>query len=94
MTGNPTNVVLCEAFSIKYIVFSAYTIFPFLGCFVTGFIALYLQFYKGHIPKTVAATQLDPRSALRDPVGALVGSIWLLATLILLTGTGFAGIIV
>jgi len=89
--GNPTNVVLCEGFQVSYLAFTAYTVFPFLACSVTGLIALYIQFWKGHIPTRVVAPQLDPKSVLLDPIGAIVGGIALLITLILITGTGFAG---
>lgn len=91
MEGNPTNVVLCEGFQVNYLAFTAYTVFPFLACSATGLIALYIQFWKGHIPRRVVAPQLDPKSVLLDPIGAIVGGIALLITLILITGMGFAG---
>jgi len=91
-TGNPTNVVLCEGFKVNYLAFTAYTFFPFLGCSVAGLMALYIQFTKNHIPKKVTAPQVDPKSVLLDPVSAIVGSIGLLITLALITGTGFAGL--
>jgi Na+/H+ antiporter NhaD/arsenite permease-like protein len=91
MEGNPTNVVLCEGFQVNYLAFTAYTVFPFLACSVTGLIALYLQFWKGHIPRRVVAPQLDAKSVLLDPIGAIVGGVALLITLILITGMGFAG---
>jgi Na+/H+ antiporter NhaD/arsenite permease-like protein len=84
-------VVLCEGFKVSYLAFTAYTVFPFLACSVVGFIALYIQFHMNHIPKKVGAPQVDPKSVLLDPVGAIVGSITLLVTLILITGTGFVG---
>ena len=77
---------------MNYLVFSAYTVFPFIACSVAGFIGLWIQFRKNHIPRTVTATTVNPRSALLDPIGAILGSIWLLLTLVLITGTGFAGI--
>ena len=76
---------------MNYLVFSAYTVFPFIACSVAGFIGLWIQFHKNHIPRRVTATTVDPRSALLDPLGAILGSVWLLVTLILITGTGFAG---
>ena len=91
-TGNPTNVVLCEGFKVNYLAFTAYTISPFLASSVAGLIALYIQFWNGHIPMRVTAPQMDPRSVLLDPIGAIVGSIALLVTLIIITGTGLAGI--
>ena len=54
--------------------------------------ALYIQFSRNHIPKKVTAPQVDPKSVLLDPIGAIVGSIALLVTLVLITGTGFAGV--
>ena len=90
-SGNPTNVVLCEGFGVNYLAFTAYTVFPFLACSVTGLIALYIQFWKGHIPRKVTAPQVDPKSVLLDSVGAVVGSITLLVTLMVITGTGFVG---
>ena len=54
---------------------------------------MYIQFWKGHIPTRVSAPQMDPKSVLLDPIGAIVGSIALLVTLVIITGTGFAGII-
>lgn len=91
VTGNPTNVVLCEGFNVNYLAFTAYTVFPFLACSVAGFIGLWLQFWRGYIPKTVSSRYMDPKSVLLDPIGALVGSIALLTTLVLITGTGYAG---
>jgi Na+/H+ antiporter NhaD/arsenite permease-like protein len=89
--GNPTNVVLCEGFKINYLAFTAYTIFPFLACSVAALIALYIQFWRNHIPTRVTAPHVDPKGVLLDPVGAIVGSIALLVTLVVITGTGFAG---
>jgi hypothetical protein len=83
--------VLCEGFGVNYLAFSAYTVFPFLACSISGLVALYIQFWKGHIPTRVTAPQMDPKAVLLDPVGAIVGTIALLVTLILITGTGFAG---
>ena len=77
---------------MNYLAFTAYTIFPFLACSITGLIVLYIQFWKGQIPKRVSAPQMDPKSVLIDPIGAIVGGIALLVTLVIITGTGFAGI--
>jgi len=89
--GNPTNVVLCEGFQVNYLAFTAYTVLPFLACSITGLMALYIQFSKNHIPRRVTAPQSDPRTVLLDPIGAIVGGVALLVTLVLITGTGFAG---
>jgi hypothetical protein len=86
--GNPTNVVICEGFRVNNAAFTAYTIFPFLACTVACFIALAMQFRdKKYISRKFSvAAPLSVRAALRDPVGAWVGS--------LLLGTCLAVIIV
>ncbi|GLB41161.1 putative arsenical pump membrane protein [Lyophyllum shimeji] len=77
--GNPTNVVICEGFSVNNAAFTAYTILPFLACSVAGLIALGFQFRKSkYIPRRLANTEeLDVRSVLLDPIGAWVGSFLL-----------------
>jgi hypothetical protein len=50
--------VLCEGFSVNYLVFSAYTVFPFIACSVAGFVGLWIQFQNGQIPVRVTATTI------------------------------------
>ncbi|TFK64555.1 hypothetical protein BDN72DRAFT_774429 [Pluteus cervinus] len=89
--GNPTNVVICEGFAINNAAFTAYTIFPFLGCIVICFVALLSQFYSSkHIPRRLPrAEALDPRSVLLDPKGAWVGSILLGTCLVVIITVSF-----
>lgn len=77
--GNPTNVVICEGFSVNNAAFTAYTILPFLACNLACFIALGIQFRnQKYLPRRLDVTgDLDVRSVLLDPVGAWVGSILL-----------------
>ncbi|KIK67893.1 hypothetical protein GYMLUDRAFT_216217 [Collybiopsis luxurians FD-317 M1] len=77
--GNPTNVVICEGFSINNAAFTAYTILPFLACSVACFVTLALQFRDNkHVPRKLqATTKLNPRGVLRDPISAFVGSFLL-----------------
>jgi Na+/H+ antiporter NhaD/arsenite permease-like protein len=90
--GNPTNVVICEGFSVNNAAFTAYTILPFLACNIFCFAALAFQ-YRNQVPRNLAHTaHQDPWSALRDPFGALVGSFMLGATLILCLVVSFFGI--
>ncbi|BFZ56010.1 hypothetical protein PYCC9005_003052 [Savitreella phatthalungensis] len=89
--GNPTNVVLCEGFNLGYIDFSAWTLLPFLFSTAVGYAALLGQFHR-RIPKTIIAPELDPRSVLIDPTGAIVGSVMILSCLILIIGVSFAGV--
>lgn len=89
--GNPTNVVVCEGFSINNAAFTAYTILPFLACNVACFLVLALQFRdKKHIPRKLRASgKLNPREVLRDPVGALVGGILLISCLVVIIIVSF-----
>ncbi|KAJ3987436.1 hypothetical protein F5890DRAFT_782035 [Lentinula detonsa] len=89
--GNPTNVVVCEGFAINNVAFTAYTILPFLACNFVCFLALALQFRdKKHIPRKLRTTgRLDPRSVLRDPGGALVGSLILGTCLVVIIIVSF-----
>ncbi|KAJ8488747.1 hypothetical protein ONZ45_g13835 [Pleurotus djamor] len=92
--GNPTNVVICEGFRINNVAFTAYTILPFLGCCLACFVALAIQFRDPkYIPKKLPVTgQLDVRSVLLDPPGALIGSLILGSCLIVIIIVSFFGV--
>ncbi|KAF8431584.1 hypothetical protein L210DRAFT_3559931 [Boletus edulis BED1] len=90
--GNPTNIVICEGFNINIAAFTAYTILPFLACNICCFVVLAFQYRKRVPLKLVRVGHRDPRSALLDPVGALVGSLMLGAMLILCLVVSFFGI--
>jgi Na+/H+ antiporter NhaD/arsenite permease-like protein len=89
--GNPTNVVICEGFAVNNAAFTAYTIFPFLACTVACFIALAIQFRDKHyITRQASIVEpLDVRGAVRDPVGAWVGSILLATCLVVIIVVSF-----
>ena len=89
--GNPTNVVICEGFSINNAAFTAYTILPFLACSVTCFFALASQFHKKkYIPRKLDISgDLDVRSVLLDPTGACVGSVLLGSCLVVIIIVSF-----
>ncbi|KAG1766725.1 hypothetical protein EV702DRAFT_980712 [Suillus placidus] len=92
--GNPTNVVICEGFSVNNAAFTAYTILPFIGCSIFCFLALGGQYRdKKYVPRKLNhATDLDARSVLLDPIGACVGSFMLASALILCLVVSFFGI--
>ena len=89
--GNPTNVVICEGFAVNNAAFTAYTILPFIACNLACYAALAFQFRNPkHIPRTFTVKgKLNPKEALRDPVGAIVGSILLLTSLTLVIVLSF-----
>ena len=89
--GNPTNVVICEGFSVNNAAFTAYTILPFLGCSTTCLFALGFQFRGSkYIPRHLHKTRnLDVRSVLLDPIGAWVGSVLLGTCLVVIIVVSF-----
>ena len=89
--GNPTNVVICEGFSVNNAAFTAYTILPFLGCSITCLFALGLQFRGSkYIPRHLHKTKhLDVHSVLLDPTGAWVGSVLLGTCLVVIIVVSF-----
>nr|GAT43342.1 predicted protein [Mycena chlorophos] len=74
--GNPTNVVICEGFSLNNAGYTLYLIFPFLACNVACFAALAFQFRnQKYIPRKLQTSgDLDVRAVLLDPQSAWVGS--------------------
>ncbi|KIY44478.1 hypothetical protein FISHEDRAFT_51514 [Fistulina hepatica ATCC 64428] len=85
--GNPTNVIICEG-DINNLVYTAYTILPFLACSVSFFITLVLQFRK-HLGNIPACEPQDPRLALVDPLGAYVGTGMLATCLVAIMVASF-----
>jgi Na+/H+ antiporter NhaD/arsenite permease-like protein len=89
--GNPTNVVICEGFSINNVAYTAYSIFPFFACNIVCLFVLAFQFRDSkYIPRKLNNTSnLDPRSVLLDPVSAWVGSISLITCLVVILVVSF-----
>ena len=89
--GNPTNVVICEGFSVNNAGFTAYTVLPFLACSLSCFIALAIQFRDvKYVPRKLDVSgDLNVRSVLRDPVGASVGGAMLGTCLIVILVVSF-----
>ncbi|KAK7052409.1 CitMHS domain-containing protein [Favolaschia claudopus] len=92
--GNPTNVVICQGFEVNNAAFTAYTILPFLACNVACFIALAFQFRdKKYLPRQLNNSgDLDVRSVLFDPKGAIVGSALLGSCLAVIIIVSFFGV--
>ncbi|KAF8218266.1 hypothetical protein K438DRAFT_1557886 [Mycena galopus ATCC 62051] len=89
--GNPTNVVICEGFEVNNAAFTAYTILPFLACNVACFAALGFQFRDPkYLPRRLNnSADLDVRSVLLDPKGALVGAALLGTCLVVIIIVSF-----
>ena len=88
--GNPTNLVVAEAFSINFATYTAFMILPAMAASVAGLGLQMLQFRKPkHIPPDIPAPDVVASSVLLDRPGAIFGSILLTITLTVLIATSF-----
>jgi Na+/H+ antiporter NhaD/arsenite permease-like protein len=91
--GNPTNVVVAQAYSIGFLEFSAWMMLPTIICTVLAYITMRIMFRKDkYIPRVISSPEADPRSALNDPPGAIFGCILLGCCLVTLIATSFVGV--
>jgi Na+/H+ antiporter NhaD/arsenite permease-like protein len=89
--GNLTNVVACQAYKISFLEYSAWMLLPCFAAIAACYIMLRINFrHDKYIPKIVKTPNVDPRSCLVDPVGAIFGLSVLACSLICLIGTSFA----
>ncbi|KAF9946016.1 hypothetical protein BGZ72_000757, partial [Mortierella alpina] len=89
--GNLTNVVVCQAYKISFLEYSAWMLLPCFAAIATCYVMLRICFRdEKYIPKHVRTPDVDPRSCLVDPFGAIFGLSVLTCSLICLIGTSFA----
>ncbi|KAI8601695.1 arsenical pump membrane protein-domain-containing protein [Dissophora ornata] len=89
--GNLTNVVACQAYKVSFLEYSAWMLIPTVFSVAACYIMLRINFRnEKYIPKTVKSPDVDPRSCLIDPFGAIFGLCVLACSLICLIGTSFA----
>ncbi|KAF9907966.1 hypothetical protein BX616_000271 [Lobosporangium transversale] len=89
--GNLTNVVACQAYKISFLEYSAWMLLPCFAAIAACYIMLRINFrHEKYIPKIVKTPDVDPRSCLVDPIGAIFGLSVLACSLICLIGTSFA----
>lgn len=89
--GNLTNVVACQAYKISFLEYSAWMLLPCFAAIAACYIMLRINFrHDKYIPKIIKTPNVDPRSCLVDPVGAIFGLSVLACSLICLIGTSFA----
>ncbi|CAG8503720.1 287_t:CDS:2, partial [Scutellospora calospora] len=88
--GNPTNVIVAQAYGISFLTYSAWMIIPTIVSMILAYFALYTMFrHSGLIPDKVFTEKLDPSSKLKDRKGAIFGVMVLCCCLIALMGTSF-----
>ena len=104
ISSNPTNLVLSGAFSLSFITYTSSVALPFLAAALIVYLYLSLVLFRSveYIPASIELPSgsiggdgvgIDrPSAALIDKAGAIFGSILLMVTLGVLTGTSTVGI--
>ncbi|CDS11232.1 hypothetical protein LRAMOSA03495 [Lichtheimia ramosa] len=88
--GNPTNVVVSEAFNINFVTYSAWMLLPTFICLGIAYIALRIVFHSPkYVPRVIYPPDAEPKSVLIDPKGAVFGLVLLGTCLATLIGTSF-----
>ncbi|RXW17658.1 hypothetical protein EST38_g8190 [Candolleomyces aberdarensis] len=90
--SNPANIIICDNLRINHAAFTAYTVLPFVACSIACYLTLMLQCQnKKHVPRKLNVSgHLNPQEALRDPVSAIFGSIWLITGQIVVIALSFS----
>lgn len=90
VSSNPTNLVLSAAFGLSFLKYSAWMVLPTLAAAVVLYPVIALQ-YRSQLRQPIRPPDVDPRSALVDPAGAVWASVvFILAVVVLvvLSATG------
>lgn len=91
--GNPTNVVVAEAYNISFITYSAWMLLPTVVCILISYVVLRILFRGDYyLPRHIQPPDADPKSVLIDPHGAIFGLALLACCLATLVGTSFASV--
>ncbi|KAF9389671.1 hypothetical protein CPB97_010855 [Podila verticillata] len=89
--GNITNVIACQAYKVSFLEYSAWMLIPCFASVAACYLMLRISFrHEKYIPKSVRIPDVDPRSCLVDPKGAIFGLAVLVCSLACLIGTSFA----
>ncbi|KAG0308064.1 hypothetical protein BGZ98_009119, partial [Dissophora globulifera] len=89
--GNLTNVVACQAYKVSFLEYSAWMLIPTFASIAACYAMLRINFrHEKYIPNALKSPDVDPRSCLIDPAGAIFGLCILACSLICLIGTSFA----
>lgn len=91
--GNPTNVIVSEAYKISFITYSAWMLLPTVMCILISYVVLRILFRGDYyLPRHIQPPDADPKSVLVDPHGAIFGLVLLACCLATLVGTSFASV--
>ncbi|GLC51916.1 hypothetical protein PLESTB_000562700 [Pleodorina starrii] len=89
-TGNPTNIIVADAYNMTFLGFSKYMTLPTFAAGLACFAMLLLEFHR-HIPVSIPLPSVDASHMVRDKLGALVGSVNMLTCLGLLAAAPSLG---
>lgn len=82
-TGNPTNIIVADAFNMTFLGYSKWMALPTIAAGLGALGVLYVQF-KSQLPPKVCLPSIEPSLMLTDKLGAVLGTLNLLACLGLL----------
>ncbi|WVW83450.1 hypothetical protein I302_105471 [Kwoniella bestiolae CBS 10118] len=88
VSSNLTNLVLTSPFGISFLSYSAWMALPTVASVVILYPLLRWSIFKkkGLIPATIYPPEINPRSALIDPFGAIFSSTIFITTVVVLIG--------
>ncbi len=75
-TGNPTNIIVAQAYNLSFIEYSAWMLLPAIAAGTSCFAILYMVFRR-QIPDRIVVPEVNPQSALKDRSSAIFGTICL-----------------
>ncbi|WRT66863.1 uncharacterized protein IL334_003826 [Kwoniella shivajii] len=86
VSSNITNLVLTSAFGISFLSYSAWLALPTIASVIVLYPILRWVVFrqKGLIPKTIHPPTINPKDALLDPSGAIIGATIFIITVIAL----------
>lgn len=107
VSSNPTNLVIATGFGLSFVKYTAYMVLPSFVSAVVALTVLMLYFglrqpkdekaaeahtpSYGYIPKQILNPDIDPKSLLVDPSGAIFTTAVMLAVIGVLIGTSAIG---
>ncbi|CEG72487.1 hypothetical protein RMATCC62417_08040 [Rhizopus microsporus] len=91
--GNPTNVIVSEAYNISFITYSAWMLLPTVVTLLMAYLVLRIVFHsEKYLPRHIQPPDADPKSVLIDGQGAIFGLVLLGCCLVTLVATSFASV--
>ena len=88
--GNPTNVVVSQAFNMSFITYSAWMLLPTFVGLAIAYLSLRFVFKsQKYLPRVIHPPDEEPKAVLVDPKGAIFGLTLLGVCLSTLIGTSF-----